>query len=122
MIRRPPRSTLFPYTTLFRSSDRTKISLEKLAARRQIETLERVCQQLEIGILNRQAQGRRGAGAGHIRYRPNLCLSPRGLGKANQAFCIYVEQARVHSYWTRASPLGNLTSRRARVSYYKSGI
>src|SRR3989442_10491809 len=24
MIRRPPRSTLFPYTTLFRSSDRTK--------------------------------------------------------------------------------------------------
>src|SRR3712207_7655003 len=23
MIRRPPRSTLFPYTTLFRSSDRT---------------------------------------------------------------------------------------------------
>src|SRR2546430_7124122 len=24
MIRRPPRSTLFPYTTLFRSSDRNK--------------------------------------------------------------------------------------------------
>src|SRR5256885_12879193 len=24
MIRRPPRSTLFPYTTLFRSSDRTR--------------------------------------------------------------------------------------------------
>jgi hypothetical protein len=44
------------------------------------------------------------------------------LGKANQAFCIYVEQARVHSYWTQASPLGNLTSQRARVSYYKSGI
>src|SRR2546427_7827641 len=26
MIRRPPRSTLFPYTTLFRSSDRQRIS------------------------------------------------------------------------------------------------
>src|SRR2546430_11416028 len=25
MIRRPPRSTLFPYTTLFRSHDETKI-------------------------------------------------------------------------------------------------
>src|SRR3712207_8693638 len=25
MIRRPPRSTLFPYTTLFRSSDRARI-------------------------------------------------------------------------------------------------
>src|SRR3712207_8364871 len=27
MIRRPPRSTLFPYTTLFRSADRAKVSL-----------------------------------------------------------------------------------------------
>src|SRR5258707_4887887 len=27
MIRRPPRSTLFPYTTLFRSSDPVKIGL-----------------------------------------------------------------------------------------------
>src|SRR3712207_8544752 len=27
MIRRPPRSTLFPYTTLFRSHDRTGISV-----------------------------------------------------------------------------------------------
>src|SRR5438128_5048244 len=27
MIRRPPRSTLFPYTTLFRSSLKTKLSL-----------------------------------------------------------------------------------------------
>src|SRR5256886_10223343 len=26
MIRRPPRSTLFPYTTLFRSSDMLKVS------------------------------------------------------------------------------------------------
>ena len=25
MIRRPPRSTLFPYTTLFRSTDKTKL-------------------------------------------------------------------------------------------------
>src|SRR2546422_8092849 len=28
MIRRPPRSTLFPYTTLFRSSDRAPHQLE----------------------------------------------------------------------------------------------
>ena len=27
MIRRPPRSTLFPYTTLFRSLDRAELSL-----------------------------------------------------------------------------------------------
>src|SRR5260370_37854583 len=28
MIRRPPRSTLFPYTTLFRSGDRSAVALE----------------------------------------------------------------------------------------------
>src|SRR3712207_8600681 len=33
MIRRPPRSTLFPYTTLFRSRERlTKSNTEKAAA------------------------------------------------------------------------------------------
>src|SRR4051812_49494321 len=32
MIRRPPRSTLFPYTTLFRSHYDLKLSLENLAA------------------------------------------------------------------------------------------
>src|SRR5687768_18359050 len=30
MIRRPPRSTLFPYTTLFRSTDTTLATLKKL--------------------------------------------------------------------------------------------
>src|SRR2546421_6361807 len=31
MIRRPPRSTLFPYTTLFRSDDRVRKEFEKWA-------------------------------------------------------------------------------------------
>src|SRR2546426_5717140 len=34
MIRRPPRSTLFPYTTLFRSHPRPRISLAASSARR----------------------------------------------------------------------------------------
>src|SRR2546430_8769305 len=37
MIRRPPRSTLFPYTTLFRSTSRFE-SLEKLWRRRDERT------------------------------------------------------------------------------------
>src|SRR3712207_8500473 len=32
MIRRPPRSTLFPYTTLFRSSSRTTNPMKKLTS------------------------------------------------------------------------------------------
>src|SRR5256885_9868017 len=31
MIRRPPRSTLFPYTTLFRSPDERQVRLPKVA-------------------------------------------------------------------------------------------
>src|SRR5690554_7452637 len=50
MIRRPPRSTLFPYTTLFRSpncpqvgqEDRHKRSVFKLAARMTSGKMERV--------------------------------------------------------------------------------
>src|SRR2546430_10087446 len=32
MIRRPPRSTLFPYTTLFRSSVRARLSSQSVGA------------------------------------------------------------------------------------------
>src|SRR5438270_5331507 len=32
MIRRPPRSTLFPYTTLFRSDHRPEVQRQKLLA------------------------------------------------------------------------------------------
>src|SRR3712207_7359489 len=32
MIRRPPRSTLFPYTTLFRSGEQRRQSLQRRAA------------------------------------------------------------------------------------------
>jgi len=65
-------------------SDHTEVSLEKLTTRRQIESIERIGKQLEIRILNRQARGRRGAGAGHIRYGPNLCLSRGVWGKLNK--------------------------------------
>src|SRR2546425_1835069 len=35
MIRRPPRSTLFPYTTLFRSAGRVRWARRRIAAPRQ---------------------------------------------------------------------------------------
>src|SRR3712207_8393764 len=49
MIRRPPRSTLFPYTTLFRSVDRTGQEGEDQAGRI-IETLRK----LKVGAEERQ--------------------------------------------------------------------
>src|SRR2546430_10055620 len=45
MIRRPPRSTLFPYTTLFRSDDIETINTELILA--DLQTLEKAIPRLE---------------------------------------------------------------------------
>src|SRR2546430_7621945 len=49
MIRRPPRSTLFPYTTLFRSS-----SLLRHQNQRAVDDLRR--RRVEVGPLHRHAR------------------------------------------------------------------
>src|SRR5256886_13712775 len=46
MIRRPPRSTLFPYTTLFRSPPRLAASAELFVAH-QLQRERRLCHQHE---------------------------------------------------------------------------
>src|SRR5256886_8078642 len=55
MIRRPPRSTLFPYTTLFRS---TSIGFDLLCSQHTIESGKRhpdgVCQPLSTSFQNRK--------------------------------------------------------------------
>src|SRR3712207_8486067 len=66
MIRRPPRSTLFPYTTLFRSSLRPR-SLEEYIGQPKITT--------NLKIFLRAARARREA-LDHV-----LFFGPPGLGK-----------------------------------------
>src|SRR5690242_20776123 len=39
MIRRPPRSTLFPYTTLFRSCELVHVNRRRLTHQKAVETL-----------------------------------------------------------------------------------
>src|SRR3712207_8705744 len=41
MIRRPPRSTLFPYTTLFRSDTRTNAGLDNISTYRKLHVFEK---------------------------------------------------------------------------------
>src|SRR5256885_11322959 len=41
MIRRPPRSTLFPYTTLFRSLEQAEIEAEELAGELELAGVDR---------------------------------------------------------------------------------
>src|SRR5260221_7686280 len=45
MIRRPPRSTLFPYTTLFRSG--------RLHRKHAVFAIERACGQVDVGVGDR---------------------------------------------------------------------
>src|SRR2546425_5913561 len=47
MIRRPPRSTLFPYTTLFRSLVELKLQVEEL--RRRLEERPQRVEVIEVG-------------------------------------------------------------------------
>src|SRR5690349_23121134 len=50
MIRRPPRSTLFPYTTLFRSPRIAAVTIRATAARRRLTAfLGSVCRGRESG-------------------------------------------------------------------------
>src|SRR3712207_9467338 len=70
MIRRPPRSTLFPYTTLFRSSLRPR-SLEEYIGQPKITT--------NLKIFLRAARARREA-LDHV-----LFFGPPGLGKTTLA-------------------------------------
>src|SRR3712207_8284537 len=76
MIRRPPRSTLFPYTTLFRSLPAKRIE-------QSIYELERYCVQQEIW-LDRQTLARLDALAAESRRRHReLERLPRRYGDPN---------------------------------------
>src|SRR2546425_3261757 len=59
MIRRPPRSTLFPYTTLFRSRDGRRRHLEQHGARRGRDPgrpQRRLAQTVEVGAHRKEAR------------------------------------------------------------------
>src|SRR5690242_21237863 len=61
MIRRPPRSTLFPYTTLFRSVDLDQVELVELHA----GALQRVRRRVHGAETHRRRRESRGRGAAH---------------------------------------------------------
>jgi len=73
--------------------------LEELSASRQIERLECIGEQLEIGIFQRRPRGRWDAGAGHI--GSNLTFAcPRGGGVMQN----YQKHAEVQSNYAKRKP------------------
>src|SRR3712207_7694815 len=57
MIRRPPRSTLFPYTTLFRSDGVQLIEVDPVHAERPATRVARVAEVLRAAVGNPRALG-----------------------------------------------------------------
>src|SRR3712207_7856058 len=56
MIRRPPRSTLFPYTTLFRSRHRAQVDLDDLAPPVEVVLAERCARAADARVVHRDLQ------------------------------------------------------------------
>src|SRR2546426_2418221 len=54
MIRRPPRSTLFPYTTLFRSH---RVAAERAIAEGRVGKLQRIARERAVGVNSVHAAG-----------------------------------------------------------------
>src|SRR2546427_1718316 len=77
MIRRPPRSTLFPYTTLFRSLSKIPRLVEMFSRRLQVQ--ERLTTQI-ANTLNEALQPR---GVAVVTEAIHLCMLMRGVEKQN---------------------------------------
>src|SRR3712207_7322547 len=72
MIRRPPRSTLFPYTTLFRSLDQRQPRVERQVARRAV-----VVDVLALDVLEGEVRQPVGRDAAVDQARDRRMLEPR---------------------------------------------
>src|SRR3712207_8212351 len=62
MIRRPPRSTLFPYTTLFRSGVAQGAELDRQAGRRAAQRLGQAAKQHRFFVVRDRVEHKTGVG------------------------------------------------------------
>src|SRR3712207_8478388 len=89
MIRRPPRSTLFPYTTLFRSSSLEQDRLSRFThLGEQVEVLHVACADLQdIRVLDDKREDRKStrlnSSHANISYAV-FCLKKKNLGAAEK--------------------------------------
>src|SRR3989441_2267278 len=69
MIRRPPRSTLFPYTTLFRSAYPRVVRGEDHDDRRDVEAREHMCRrEPRVDVAGVRRQRRAGGPGARVRH------------------------------------------------------
>src|SRR2546426_10638233 len=90
MIRRPPRSTLFPYTTLFRSDLDVADPLgpEHPLGRSYVEPCRDMAEQLAVGVVG--LLGRRGLAADAeeprrcVFEKPDICLQAKAASRQEE--------------------------------------
>src|SRR3712207_7318574 len=92
MIRRPPRSTLFPYTTLFRSADADADGVEKgvrhaAADHERVDFRDQVFEEVDLGRHLGAAQDRKStrlnSSHANISYAV-FCLKKKKAGKSER--------------------------------------
>src|SRR5438309_6795944 len=100
MLRRPPRSTLFPYTTLFRSREEDRVEEQHRRARRR--ELHRERGHVAGGRDSERDEGER---AGRQRDR-EAAGEPGGRapGRAGRAHCAPAQSFRYGRIWSIVGP------------------
>src|ERR1039457_2592802 len=115
MIRRPPRSTLFPYTTLFRSGTNPAVGGAKPDLE-PVPAVARVVCGLELGAAQRTVGGHGGAQfpqqAPRASPDPTAAL-PTGQSQPDEAPAIGVCHGGLQSGGRRAEPVGPASSLRS---------
>src|SRR5690242_21471374 len=91
MIRRPPRSTLFPYTTLFRSDDAAAL-IERYAAFRyggvgELATLERDIAGFVVAPLSARSEEHTSELQSHVNLVCRLLLEKKKKNKKPETDC-----------------------------------
>src|SRR5437763_7296027 len=88
MIRRPPRSTLFPYTTLFRSPRRLRRAPHLRPEPRSLRAHTRSRARLRSAPTRRPPHGRGGRGRAHARDRKSTRLNSSHRCISYAVFCL----------------------------------
>src|SRR3712207_7823154 len=96
MIRRPPRSTLFPYTTLFRSTAALPGlgRVLELLADRDPEALADQPVQVELGVVHRHAAHR------HVLDRKSTRLNSSHANISYAVFCLKKKKTLLTSFFS----------------------
>src|SRR5258707_6229522 len=100
MIRRPPRSTLFPYTTLFRSAEKEKADKEKAARdKAEREKAEKADKEKAAKAEAEQKADRKSTrlNSSHVNISYGvLCLQHNKNSDAAELYQLFDEQLPVH--------------------------